>query len=329
MKPRVSVIIPVYNVEKIIGHCLKAMFNQSCSNDLYEVIVVDDGSTDGTERVVKNYPVIYIQQKNQGPAVSRNRGVQEAKGEIILFTDSDCTTDTNWINEMIKPFEDPKVMAVKGAYKNRQRSFMARFAQIEFEERFEMLRRVDSIDMVDTYSAGFRRETFLQMGGFDSSFPVANNEDTEFSYRMSKLGYRMVFHPHAIVYHLSHPDSIKKYVIQKFGRGYWRMIVYKRFPDKMFKDSYTPQSLKIQILFLYLSISILLLMGISGEYLPYLLPVLYASIIGFGIFAIPLTILALRLDPPIGMLCPFYILIRAASLGGGAILGSLSKGLRD
>ena len=129
---------------------------------------------------------------------------------------------------------------------------MARFAQVEFEERFDMLKRVGTIDMVDTYSAGFRKEIFLKMGGFDTSFPVANNEDTEFSYRMSKLGYRMVFNPDAIVYHLNHPDTIRKYARLKFWRGYWRMVVYKKFPDKMLKDTYTPQTLKLQILFLFL-----------------------------------------------------------------------------
>ena len=158
--------------------------------------------------------------------------MKEAQGEIILFTDSDCVPSDNWISEMVKPFEDKEVVAVKGAYKTRQKSITARFAQLEFEERFEMLKKAESIDMVDTYSAGYRKDIFLLMGGFDPYFPVANNEDTELSYRMSKLGYKMVFNPDAIVYHLNHPSSIKRYARLKFWRGYWRTVVYKRFQTR-------------------------------------------------------------------------------------------------
>ena len=253
---KVSVIVPAYNAQKTIGQCIEALLSQKYQRENYEVIVIDDGSTDGTAEIVKTYPVKYLYQRNQGPATARNVGVKEAQGEIILFTDSDCVPSDNWIAEMVKPFEDKEVVAVKGAYKTRQKSLTARFAQLEFEERFEMLKKAESIDMVDTYSAGYRKDIFLLMGGFDPYFPVANNEDTELSYRMSKLGYKMVFNADAIVYHLNHPSSIRRYARLKFWRGYWRTVVYKRFPDKMLKDTYTPQTLKLQILSLFLLIAV-------------------------------------------------------------------------
>lgn len=316
---KVSVIVPSYNAKKTIGKCIEALLNQAYQRENYEVIVVDDGSTDGTGDIAKIYPVKYIFQRNQGPATARNAGVREAKGDIILFTDSDCVPSANWIEEMVKPFTKKDVVAVKGAYLTNQKGIVARFAQLEFEERFDMLKKVESIDMVDTYSAGYRRNIFLQMGGFDTSFPVANNEDTELSYRMSKLGLKMVFNPHAIVYHLNHPDSIKRYARLKFGRGYWRTVVYKKFPDKMLKDTYTPQTLKLQIFSLSFFAPALLLTVLYPSLKMY--PFLFAAAL-FGLSTMPFTLTAIKKDLFVGTVAPFFLLIRASSLGLGMIWGA-------
>ncbi|MBM4055978.1 MAG: glycosyltransferase [Planctomycetes bacterium] len=317
MSYNVSVIVPAYNAEKIIGQCLQALKQQNYPSESYEIILVNDGSRDETGKVAQNFNIKYFWQGNQGPATARNKGAKEAKGEIILFTDSDCVPDPNWIKEMIAPFNDQNVMAVKGAYRNKQKSIVARFAQLEFEERFEMLKKAESIDMVDTYSAGFRKETFLQLGGFDTSFPVANNEDTELSYRMSKMGYKMVFNPNAIVVHLGHPDSIKRYTRLKFWRGYWRMVVYKKFPDKMLKDTYTPQTLKLQILFLliFLASIPLSVFFIAGLYTA------VASVIFFFLLSLPLMKLGIRKDCIIGLCVPFLLVLRAGALGFGMLWG--------
>jgi len=320
-----SVIVPAYNAMNTLEMCLEALTRQSIDKKDYEVIVVDDGSTDRTSEIVKQFSIHYFWQKNQGPATARNKGAQEAKGEIILFTDSDCVPENNWIEEMVRPFDDPKVMAVKGAYKTNQKALIARFAQIEFEERFEMLKKAESIDMVDTYSAGYRKSIFLSFGGFDPSFPVANNEDTELSYKMSQAGHKMVFNPNAIVYHLNHPDSIKGYARLKFWRGYWRMVVYKRYPNKMLKDTYTPQTLKMQILFLFLFLIGFPLMWL----LPYLIfyPLIF-SMVGFVLSVLPLTLFALKKGLSVGIFSPFFVSIRSFSLGLGIIWGIMSWRIR-
>lgn len=318
---KISVIVPAYNAEKYIGQCIKALLNQSYRREDYEVIVVDDGSTDKTADIIKDYPLRYIYQKNQGPAAARNNGVKEAKGDIILFTDSDCIATPNWIEEMVRPFKSSDIAAVKGAYLTNQKGVIARLAQVEFEERFEMLKKAESIDMVDTYSAGFRRDIFLQMGGFDTSFPVANNEDTDLSYRMSKQGFKMVFNPDAIVYHLKHPDSIIKYARLKFWRGYWRMVVYKKFPDKMLKDTYTPQTLKLQILMLFLIMGFIPVAAIFPGFGIYPLS---ASVFIFGLLLLPFTVLVIRKDPSVAVFAPFFLTMRAASLGAGMIWGIIT-----
>lgn len=314
----VSVIVPAYNSQAYISKCIETLLAQTYRHENYEVIVVDDGSTDETADIIKNYPVRYIYQKNQGPAAARNNGVKEAKGDMILFTDSDCVPTQNWIEEMVRPFKTQDIAAVKGAYLTDQKEVIARLAQVEFEERFEMLKKAESIDMVDTYSAGFRREIFLQMGGFDKTFPVANNEDTDLSYRMSKHGFKMAFNPDAVVHHLKHPDSIKKYARLKFWRGYWRMVVYKRFPDKMLKDTYTPQTLKLQILMLFLTIFFIPVTAVFPGFGIYPLSV---AVLIFCLLLLPFTMIAISKDPSVAVFAPFFLTMRAASLGAGMLWG--------
>ncbi len=317
-----SVIVPAYNAEKTIADCLRALGCQSLVPADYEVIVVDDGSKDGTAEVVKTFPVRYLHQANRGPATARNHGAREARGGIILFTDSDCVPVADWLAEMAKPFGDPDVVAVKGAYRTNQRSLTARFAQVEFDERFELLKRAASIDMVDTYSAAYRKDVFRQAGGFDESFPVANNEDTELSYKLSRMGRKMVFNPEAVVYHLNHPDSLRRYARLKFWRGYWRMVVYRRYPDKMMKDSYTPQTLKLQILFLFLTAGWLSAMLLWPKGIVYPLAV---TLVLYCMSMAPFALLAISRDPVVGMLSPFFLSVRAASLGLGFLWGVLRQ----
>lgn len=318
----ISVIIPAYNAENTLHQCLSGLAAQTIPAERYEVILVDDGSTDQTRKIAEQFDVTYIFQKNQGPAAARNRGVESARGSIILFTDSDCIPLPAWIEEMTGPFSDPDVIAVKGAYITNQKSPTARFAQVEFEERYNLLLNNDYIDMIDTYSAAFRKPVFLSFGGFDPSFPVANNEDTDLSYKMSTLGKKMVFNPNAIVEHLNHPACLKRYATLKFSRGYWRMIVYKRYPDKMMKDSYTPQTLKLQILFLFMALLCLFSAVLMWKIFWY---PFFLFFLLFCLVSLPFILLAIQKDFITGMTSPFFIAIRAASLGLGACWGIVSR----
>jgi len=311
---QVSVIIPTYNASVSLRECLEALKKQDFPKNQYEIIVIDDGSTDSTPSIVTSYRVCYHYQQNKGPAAARNKGVKNAAGDIILFTDTDCLPDKNWIKEMLSPFQDSKIVGVKGAYRTAQKSLWARFAQVEFNERYKLLLKNKYIDMVDTYSAGYRKDAFLSIGGFDTSFSAPNNEDTDLSYRMSLKGYKMVFNPNAIVWHTGHPDTFKKYMMLKFWRGYWRMAVYQKHPPKMIKDSYTPQTLKFQIMLAFLSILCLMIALGSSLFTFYLL---YICIFLFIMLSLPFIIMAIKQDVIIGLLSPFFLFLRAVSLGCG------------
>ena len=315
-EPLISIIVPVYNGSHSIGHCVNALEKQTYPKSKYEIIIVDDGSTDGMAGVLRNSQVRYYRQENKGPATARNKGVDIAKGDIILFTDSDCIPDKNWIKEMVSSFQDPEIIGVKGAYKTKQRALWARFTQIEFNDRYDFLSKNKYIDMVATYSAGYRKDIFLSMKGFDVSFPFPNGEDADLSYRLHLQGYRMVFNPKAIVWHAGHPDTLIKYMRKKFWRGYWRIVVYRKNPIKIIKDTYTPQTLKFQIVFIILSTLSLAFMLFFPLEMFYLFSL---NIILFIIFSIPFITKAIMTDIVVGLLSPFFLFLRGFSLGAGVL----------
>jgi len=310
-----SVIIPAYNAGHTIAACLKSLSHQSIPAADYEVIVVDDGSNDNTAELSRKFNIKYMFQPNQGPATARNKGAAEAAGEIILFTDADCVPEFNWIQEITKPFENRDIAGVKGAYKTRQQKLAARFAQAEFEDRYDLLKKQSAIDMVDTYSAAFRKDVFLEMGGFDESFPDANNEDVDLSYRLTAAGYKLVFNPQAFVYH-THPDTFLKYLKIKFWRGYWRMIVYRRFPHKAVKDSYTPAVIKIQTIAMAFSFPLLILSLFISKIIPMVL-FCWGIII---LSSLPFCLKTYEKDKIVGLISPGIVLIRSVVFAFGCLL---------
>ena len=315
---RYSIVIPAYNAGRTLSDTLAALRDQSIPPEDYEVIVVDDGSTDETPSVARHSGAKCITQPNRGPAAARNSGVRVARGEFILFTDADCVPEREWIRQMTLPFQNQRTAGVKGAYRTRQTEPAARFAQAEFEDRYDLLEKFPAIDMVDTYSAAFRRDVLVGMGLFDESFPVASNEDTELSYRLCAMGYRLVFNRKAVVYH-RHPDTFSKYLRLKFKRAYWRMVVYRKYPGKTFRDTYTPTVVKLQTVVAALALSALFFAIFSPKFL-LLAATLLIVILSFSI---PFAVKTFKKDPIVGLLSPVVVLARAMVFAVGSIWGVL------
>jgi len=246
-----SIIIPAYNAANRISACLEALLAQNTARN-YEIIVVDDGSTDNTAEIVKQYhQVRLITQANAGPASARNHGVEEAAGKMVLFIDDDCIASPDWSERMLAPFDDPELIGAKGAYLTNQKELTARFVQIEYEEKYDVLAKHQYIDFIDTYSAAFRYREFLNAGGYDNRFSTASTEDQEFSFRLANMGHKMIFIPDAKVRH-THVSTISGYIRKKYKIGYWKVLTLIRNPNKISGDSHTPVTLKIQILTMFL-----------------------------------------------------------------------------
>ncbi len=303
-----SVIIPTYNGASRIGHCLESLRDQSVGH-VFEILVVDDGSTDATPEVVRRFEgVRLLRQKNAGPASARNNGAREATGEIILFTDDDCVPTQNWVETMLSPFDDPQVVGAKGIYRTTQRQLVARFVQIEYEDRYRLMAKLPSIDFIDTYSAAFRRRNFLEMNGYDTSFPVACAEDIELSYRMSAREWVMRYAPEAAVYH-THPDSFWRYLKKKYKFAFWRVLAVRKNPRKAARDSHTPQLMKLQLLF-----PPALLAAAAIDAFRHSTVLVSPFVVGlFLLSTIPFAARAFLEDPLIGILSPLFLAARASA----------------
>jgi GT2 family glycosyltransferase len=311
-----SIIIPTFNGANRISKCLQALIRQSDGRNA-ELIVVDDGSQDGTVAVVAQFPKVrLISQANCGPASARNRGAHDACGDLILFTDDDCEPAPGWLDAMLRPFDDPEVVGVKGAYRTRQKPLVARFVQAEYEDRYRLMSRTVDIDFVDTYSAAFRRSRFLEIGGYDTEFPTACAEDIELSYRMSARGWKLRFVPDAIVYH-QHPDSLVRYSKKKFKFAFWRVLAVRKNPGKAVKDSHTPQVMKLQLL---LGPAASAGMAVDLLFRP---PMSCTAVVvgAFLLTTIPFSLRSAKKDVIVGAVSPLLLAIRSCSQFFGVISG--------
>jgi len=314
----VSVIVPAYNAARTLPVCLAKLENQTVSWSSYEVIVVDDGSTDATREIAQGYGVRLLTQPNHGPAAARNLGVQAAQGEILLFTDADCAPAPDWIAAMIEPLADPDVVGVKGAYRTRQREMVARFVQAEYEDKYDKMHQERYIDFVDTYAAAYRRCVFADGQGFDPAFPRASGEDVEFSYRLAQRGYKMVFAPGAVVYH-QHVASALGYLRRKYYVGYWRVRMYRKHPQKALADSHTPQMLKAQVGLALLMVAFL---PASVLWRGFLAGAAMLAVL-FGLSTIPFCLKTLKKERAVALVSPALLLLRALALGTGFGMGIL------
>jgi glycosyltransferase involved in cell wall biosynthesis len=317
----VSIIIPTFNGAARIGNCLNALTSQMAGFDA-EILIIDDGSRDNIKEVFARYEAAWggdirlIQQRNAGPAAARNRGALEAKSPIIVFTDDDCVPMPGWLTALLTPFDDPEIVGVKGIYCTLQSSLIARFVQREYEEKYRRMARYRYIDFIDTYSAAYRRDRFLSMNGFDTSFPVACAEDVELSYRMSARGWKMKLVPQAVVGH-THPDTLASYLKKKHKFAFWRMLAVSKNPRKGFKDSHTPQLMKLQLLF-----APLLLAGAAFDIVARPnVPASVLILVAFLLSTLPFALRTMAKDPALGVLSPALLALRTCAQGLGVISG--------
>jgi lipopolysaccharide/colanic/teichoic acid biosynthesis glycosyltransferase/GT2 family glycosyltransferase len=315
---RVSVIVPVYNDVDRLERCLTALRAQRYAEDEYEIIVVDDGSIDNPKQAAQAYGARTIIQGQQGPAAARNAGARTAHGEILVFTDSDCAPSRDWLSKMLEPFDDPRVVGVKGIYGTHQKAFVPRFVQQEYEAKYRRMASLKNIDFIDTYSAAYRRDVFLENGGFDTAFPVPSVEDQEFSFRLARKGYPMVFAPAATVYHI-HDWNLREYLQRKFNIGYWKAIMLRRVPEKLLSDSHTLPAQRLQIAFLLLALAA----ALASALWPAMgLVALCAIVLFFGV-DVPFLYHVARREPRLLIAVPGLLVARAAALGAGLLIGLL------
>src|ERR1700735_2760964 len=115
MRPTGSGIVPVYNSEKFLRRCVEGLLHQTYARGAYEILLLDNNSTDRSREVVGEYPEVgLISEGRQGAYAARNHGVSVSSGEIIAFTDADCVASPSWLAHLVEPFASPEVCIVQG-----------------------------------------------------------------------------------------------------------------------------------------------------------------------------------------------------------------------
>ena len=228
---KVSVVIPTYNRKETLKQTLDALFSQSYPKDKYEIIAVDDGSTDGTKEMIDEIinkslcKIIYIRQKNQGPAVARNKGIKSSEGEIILFTDDDCVPERDWISKHVRWYEKD-VVGVGGLLISKNETLLDKMDYYRYKAQYIDRKLVYNPTLIGTANCSYKREILAEVGGFDESFPFPGGEDGDLATRILRLG-KTVIDPNIIVYHLRKNELSMSKIKQWFrnGRG---DLLYRR-----------------------------------------------------------------------------------------------------
>ena len=235
---KISVIVPAYNAAETILTLLSSLSNQSFKD--FEVIVIDDCSQDNTPHIVQSFPYSLIQlSKNHGPAYCRNAGAGAAKGEILVFTDSDCLAAHTWLENIHKNFLQNDFAALMGRLVLMPSTLLGdSISAIGFPAGgsigFEKIWKVDQKGFTDSLSScncAVRKDIFEKIGGFDESFPYPGGEDSLLAYALRRLNCRIKYCPDVLVFHAAR-DSVKGFLEWQFRRGISSYIFSTKVSDQ-------------------------------------------------------------------------------------------------
>ncbi len=233
--PTVSVIIPVKNRPKDISDCLRAISNVDYPESKLEVIVVDDGSSDNTTANIRKFDVRLIPQSvSKGPAACRNLGAGKAKGDILVFLDSDCVPHRDWLKQIVPFLSLAGMGAVGGVVDNYFDNtcidrYEAAFSSLNMGERILFGSSTESNFYVPSCNFFIRRDIFNNVGGFTSSMHVG--EDVDLCWRMRKRDYFLLYVPFGSVAH-KHRSRLGEMLRRRAEYGTSEGVLYKHHPDK-------------------------------------------------------------------------------------------------
>lgn len=250
----VSIIIPCLNEEKNIGDCLRSLVGQDYQFGNYEIIVIDNGSKDRTQSIVKDFNkshenITLVIEPKKGVAAGRNTGIKYARYDYIALIDADCEAPTDWLTVLIENYcsatkKDDKVIAVGGTNnppKNSSKflkaigvaldSYVGSFNSIQ-GRRFAGHRYVVSLSNLNVL---YRKDKLFEIGLYDESL-LSEAEDADLNFRLSLSGNKFVFIPQSFVWHKmrSTPKAWLKNMF-RYGKGRARLL--KRHPS-MWKPSF-------------------------------------------------------------------------------------------
>ena len=226
----ISVLVSTCNRAARLPNLLASLSRMSVPATLpWELVIVDNNSTDDTRDVAArfiadaDFPCRYVFEERQGLSRARNRGVAEARGDVLACVDDDCVVAPSWLAQIAGEFaRDPSLMVLGG----RVELYDPADAKVTIRtgrERLNLAGNVAAVDHVIGCNIAFRRAAFEQAGGFDVRFGVGSDtvpsyEDCEFVYRVMRQGGGIVYAPDVVVFH--HHGRRERAAVESLQRGY-------------------------------------------------------------------------------------------------------------
>jgi GT2 family glycosyltransferase len=228
--PKVSVVVASYNGERTLKTCLDSL--QHLKYPDYEVILVDDGSTDATREIASLYPKVryFRHEKNLGLSVARNTGIAAAAGEIIAFTDSDCRADEDWLYYLAGALVSGEFAGVGGPnLLPPDDSAVAAAVMVSPGGPAHVMLTDRQAEHVPGCNMAFFKWVLEELGGFDPVFHRAG-DDVDVCWRLQQAGYRLGFSPAAFVWHYRR-STAADYLKQQHGYGEAEALLVRKHPE--------------------------------------------------------------------------------------------------
>jgi glycosyltransferase involved in cell wall biosynthesis len=229
-------VVPILNGRRLLRSCIASILAQRDGRP-FEIIAVDDGSTDGSLRLLEARQaagqLTLLHGEGRGAAAAINRGIRAAVHPIICQIDQDVVLQSGWLAELLPAFEDGEVAAAQGHYITRPGAgFWARAMGRDLEHRYSRIRG-PHVNHVCTGNTAYRASALHQVGLLDEQ--LGYGYDNDLSYRLIARGYRLVFQRRAVSVHVWR-EGFAGYLRQQFGVGYGRLDVVARHPHRVTGD---------------------------------------------------------------------------------------------
>jgi GT2 family glycosyltransferase len=238
--PQISLVVPTYQRRESVRRLLEALEWQTIQPGVFEVLVVIDGSSDGTDDLIAatkaSYPLRAICQPNLGRAAACNSGIRSAQGELVVLLDDDMEPGTGFLSAHWHAHQGQKRLGVVGAVPVVARpgsSSVSFYIEDKFRHHLEKLSQPDyQLNLRDFYSGNFsiRREHLLEVGLFDARFKIYGNEDLELSLRLRKAGISLVYCSDALAYQYYEKD-FSALARDNIAKGKTAVLFARKFPE--------------------------------------------------------------------------------------------------